>query len=401
MSRAFPQALRKGPTLAAIAATVFLAGCMSFSGRGSEPAAPSGPVADAGSAASGQVIGAGEVRVAMLLPTTATGNAGNTGQAFRNAAELAMRDFPNTGIELVIYDTQGTPSGAQAAAGRALGEGAEIMLGPVFATEVAAISPSARQAGVPMVAFSSDSSLAGPGVYLLSFPPADDVRRIVTYAAQKGRRSFAALLPDDAYGSVVEATFRETVSRVGGRVALVERYKRDTADMQAKAGVVTAAASQFDALLVPDSGDALLALAPMLAAGGVTPSSKLFLGSGQWDSPQILTSPALTGGVFPAPTRQGFEGFSSRYQTAYGAAPPRNTTLAYDATVLAAGLVRQFGDDPFTAGVLTNPNGFAGLDGVFRFTANGATERRLAVYEVTGAAPRVAEPAARSFTGGA
>nr|WP_281351575.1 penicillin-binding protein activator [Propylenella binzhouense] len=393
--------LRKVQALVVLFATLAVAGCISLPGRGNAPPA-SPPVPGGAAAASGQVFGGGEVRVAMLLPTSGSGNAGTTGQAFRNAAELAMRDFPNTGIELVIYDTSGTPTGAQAAAGRALGEGAEIILGPVFATEVAAVAPQARQAGVPMVAFSSDSSLAGSGVYLLSFPPADDVNRIVTYAAQKGRRSFAALLPANAYGAVVEAAFREAVARTGGRVALIESYG-DTADMQAKAAAVGAAGSTFDALLVPDVPDRVLALAPMLASAGVTPASKMFLGSGQWgdpNDPRVPNSAALAGAVFPAPVMQGYEAFAQRYRTAYGSAPPRNTTLAYDATVLAAGLVRQFGDDPFTTAIIGNPNGFSGIDGVFRFGPSGTTERRLAVYEVTGSGTRVAEPAARSFASG-
>ena len=117
-----------------------------------------------------------------------------TARAFRNAAELAIHDFPNAGIQVAVYDTRGTPAGAQAAVGTALGEGAEIILGPVFASEVSAIAPAARQAGVPVVAFSSDASVAGPGVYLLSFLPSDDVNRIVSYSASQGRKSFAALL---------------------------------------------------------------------------------------------------------------------------------------------------------------------------------------------------------------
>ena len=54
----------------------------------------------------------------------------------------------------------------------------------------------------------------------------------------------------------------------------------------------------------------------------------------------------------------------------------------------------------FQNSVLTSPNGFAGLDGVFRFLPSGLTERRLAVYEVTGSGARVVAPAARSFAAG-
>jgi ABC-type branched-subunit amino acid transport system substrate-binding protein len=369
-------------------------GTMNFGGGKEPDAAPSGPVA------SGEVIGTGSVRVALLLPQSAGGNAGATATSFRNAAELAMRDFPNAGIQLAVYDTGGTPAGAQAAVGKAIAEGAEIVLGPVFSGQVAAIAPQARAAGAPVVAFSSDAGVAGPGVHLLSFLPADDIERIVSYAASQGRKSFAALLPENAYGSVVEAAFRRAVAASGGRIVGIERYSADQADIQAKAASIAQVASQADALLVPDGGDVVPAIAAALTAGGVTRERVKLLGSGQWDDPRILNDPALVGSWFPAPALQGFEGFSRKYQAAFGSAPPRNATLAYDATVLAAGLVRQFGAERFESAVLTSSNGFAGLDGVFRFTPDGRTERRLAVYEVTGSGARVVSPAARSFAGG-
>lgn len=364
-------------------------------GGGGGPATPPEPPP-----ITGELIGAGSVRVALLLPRSAGGNGAVTATAFRNAAELAMRDFPNAGIQVAVYDTGGTPAGAQNAIGAALREGAEMVLGPVFSSEVAAVAPQARAAGVPVVAFSSDASVAGPGVYLLSFLPSDDIGRIVSYSASQGRKSFAALLPANSYGQVVEASFRRAAAAAGGRVVAIETYEMNDASVAAKAAAIAAVAPNVDALLIPDSGDAVPAIASALSAGGITRDRVKFLGSGQWDDSRILNNPALVGGWFPAPSRQGFEGFSRKYQAAYGAPPPRNATLAYDATVLAAGLVRQFGAQRFQASVLTSQNGFVGLDGVFRFLPGGLTERRLAVYEATGSGARIVSPAAASFSGG-
>ena len=392
-----PHRLRGGlGALACMALAVAISACQSFNilgGRGMD--------LGAGGTQAAETLGrAGGVRVALLLPRTASGNGAATARAFRNAAELALRDFPNAGIEVAVYDTQGTPAGAQAAVAGALKDGAEIVLGPVFSGEVTAAAPPARAAGVPVVAFSSDASVAAPGVYLLSFLPSDDVSAVVAYAASQGRRSFAALLPANAYGSVVEARFRSAVASVGGRIVSIQTYQRTEADVAAKAAEIARIARQADALLMPDSADVAPALAQELAARGVARDRLRFLGSGQWDDPRILNNPALVGSWFPAPTRQGFEDFSRKYRAAYGAAPPRNATLAYDATVLAAGLVRQFGANRFQPAALASPNGFAGLDGVFRFLPGGFTERRLAIYEVTGSGARVVAPAARSFAAG-
>jgi ABC-type branched-subunit amino acid transport system substrate-binding protein len=358
------------------------------------PAAPTPPQAP-----SGQVIGGSGVPVALLLPSSASGNAGEVARAFRNAADLAMRDFPTAGIQLTAYDTAGSPEGAQTAISRALADNSEIVLGPVFSSAVQAATPGARRAGVPIVAFSSDVSIAGPGVYLLSFLPRNDIERIVGFAGQRGRRSFAALLPDNAYGSVVEAAFRENVGRIGGRVVAVERYQGNTEDIRAKAGAIAGRAAQIDALLVPDGGSAPAIAARALADAGASRERLQLLGSGQWDTPEIVNDQALAGAWFPAPTREAFEAFSQRYQSAFGSPPPRNATLAYDATVLAAGLVRQFGNERFSQSVMTNASGFSGVDGVFRFLPSGVNERRLSVYEVTGSGVRVADPAPRSFAG--
>jgi ABC-type branched-subunit amino acid transport system substrate-binding protein len=344
-----------------------------------------------------ELIGSGGVRVAMLLPRSASGNAAATATAFRNGAELAMRDFPAAGIQIALYDTRGAPDGAQAAVGAALGEGATIVLGPIFSGEVSAVATQARQAGAPVVAFSSDSSVAGPGVYLLSFLPSDDIARIVAYSASQSRRSFAALLPANAYGSVADASFRRAVAAAGGRIVAIESYGPTEADATAKAAAIARIAPQIDALLVPDGADLVPAIAAALTAGGVTRDKVRLLGSGQWDDPRILNNPALVGSWFPSPARQGYDEFSRKYQAAYGAVPPRNATLAYDGTVLAAGLARQFGTGRFESSALTNPNGFAGVDGVFRFLPTGETERRLAVYEVTGSGARQVDAAGRSF----
>jgi ABC-type branched-subunit amino acid transport system substrate-binding protein len=383
---------RSGPGLfAAMLVALALAACQS-------PFGASGPSAPAVPRTTGELIGNGSVRVALLLPRSASGNGGMTATAFRNAAELAIRDFPNAGIQLAVYDTAGTPAGAQTAIATALREGAEIVLGPVFSTSVSAIAPAARQASVPVVAFSSDASVAGAGVYLLSFLPADDVERIVSYSAQQGRKSFAALLPANAYGSVTEAAFRSAVARAGGRIVAIERYDPAGSDIEARVKSFASFAPQVDALFVPDNA-AVGAIGTALAAAGIDRARLKLLGSGLWDDPQVLANPTLTGSWFPGPSKEGFDGFARRYQGSYGTMPPRNATLAYDATVLAAGLVRQFGAERFQTSVLTNANGFAGLDGVFRFHPTGLTERRLAVYEITGSGATIVAPAGRSFTG--
>src|SRR3981081_3517173 len=161
------------------------------------------------------VAGTGHVKVGLILPLSAAGNAGVAAQSMKNAAEMALAEFQNPNIQLLFKDDGGSPQGAQQVTQQALGEGAEIILGPLFAASVPATAQLTRARGVSVIAFSTDSSVAGRSVYLLSFLPESDVNRIIDYAASTGKRSFAALLPDNAYGNVVEATFKQAVGRKG------------------------------------------------------------------------------------------------------------------------------------------------------------------------------------------
>jgi ABC-type branched-subunit amino acid transport system substrate-binding protein len=356
----------------------------------SNPFAGPQPQTAPGPAQEPLAVGTGQVKVGLILPLSAPGNAGVAAQSMKNAAEMALAEFQNPNIQLLIKDDAGNPQGAQAGTQQALDEGAEIILGPLFALSVPATSQLARTRGISVIAFSTDSSVAGRGVYLLSFLPESDVNRIIDYAASTGKRSFAALLPDNAYGNVVEAAFKQAVGRKGGRIVAFEKYGADRAG---PARNVAQALGGADALFLADDGDALIAITDALTASGADLKRVQLLGTGLWDNPRVFASPALQGGLYAAPDPSGFRGFSGRYRAKYGADPVRTATLAYDAVALVAALARTQGAQRFAPETLTNPSGFAGIDGLFRFRADGSNERGLAVMRV---APGGGQPAAGS-----
>jgi ABC-type branched-subunit amino acid transport system substrate-binding protein len=324
-------------------------------------------------------VGNGQVKVGLILPLSAAGNAGVAAQSMRNASEMALSEFLNPNLQLLIKDDGGSPQGAQQVAQQALDEGAEIILGPLFASSVPATAQVARGRGISVMAFSTDSSVASRGVYLLSFLPESDVNRIVEYAASTGKRSFAAMLPENADGNVVEAAFKQAVPKRGGRIVAFEKYGADRA---AAARNVAQALGQADALLLADDGEAVASVADALAAAGANLQSVQLLGTGLWDNPRVFASSRLQGGLFAAPDPAGFRSFASRYRRKFGAEPVRTATLAYDAVALTAALSRTQGGQRFSSDVLLNPSGFAGIDGLFRFRADGTNERGLAVMRV-------------------
>ena len=374
-------------TIAALA----LAACSSIDVPTIDEALP--PVA-------GEVLGTGTIKVAMLLPLSATGNAAQVGKDMRNAADLALREFPNSNLQILIKDDRGTPDGARPAATAAIGEGAKLILGPVFAQSVVAAASVAKPAAVPVIAFSTDSTTASKGVYLMSFLPQSDVDRIITYAASQGRQSFAVLLPANSYGTVVEATLQRVIGNTGGRIIVIERYNLDRASMQEKATAVAAIVKQgtVNAVFIPDGGDAAPFLSQILAANGVSPAAIKYLGSGQWNDPRVLAESNLAGGWFPGPDPIGFKAFATRFKAAYGNEPVRSASLAYDAVSLAIGVSTRFGAEGFTDKVLTNPSGFIGVDGAFRFTATGTSQRALAVYQIEHGQLAVISPPPTTFS---
>ncbi|MGA7014244.1 MAG: penicillin-binding protein activator [Pseudolabrys sp.] len=382
-------------TLSIAVTAAILAACSTQLGGGPPVAQRPGEAATANAA-----VGEGQVRVALILPFSGQGNASVAGQSMKNAAEMALAEFKSPNIQLLVKDDGGTVQGAQAAAQQAISEGAEIIIGPIFAQSVSGVAQIARASNIPVIAFSTDVSVAARGVYLLSFLPETDVRRIVDFSVSRGKRSFAALLPDNAYGTVVEGAFQQEVSRRGGRVLVLEKYTPDGNRINEAVRRVSQAANQVDTIFIPDSPDAVPQVVNALVANGVDLRRVQLLGSGLWEDSRISSTGAIEGAWYAAPGATGFSNFSSRYRARYGQDPVRTATLAYDAVALVAALVKTQGPQRFSETALTNPSGFAGIDGVFRFRPDGTNERGLAVLRVTPSGGQVLSPAPQSFQPG-
>src|SRR5262247_2131994 len=381
------------PGLAALASLLLLAGC---SGMGDLPgSAPSAPAQSASN------IGEGKVKAGLILPLSGSGNAAVAAQSMRDAAEMALAEFKNPDLQLLVKDDGGSAPGAQQAAQQVLDEGAEVILGPLFALTVGPVGQVARARGVPVIAFSTDASVAARGVYLLSFLPETDVERIIGYAASQGRRSFAALVPDNAYGSVAEAAFKQAVARGGGRVIALERYPLDKAQMQGPVRNVAQAASRADAIFIPDGADAVPTVVQALSSNGIDTKRVQLLGTGLWEDAQIFSNPLLDGAWYAGPDSTGFRNFSARYRSRYGRDPVRTASLAYDAVALVAALVKTQGKQRFSDEVLTSSSGFTGIAGLFRFPPDGTNQRGLAVLRVSPTGGQVISAPPKGFGGSA
>ena len=397
-----PAAVSRRYGLLGAVSSVFLSACTGSYSPGSLMSSITGPSPAAAPPAQPEAaIGAGRVKVALILPLSAAGNAAVAATSMRNAAEMALAEFNSPDLQLLVKDDAGSAPGAQQAAQQALDEGAEIILGPLFAVTVGPVAQVARARNVPVIAFSTDANVAARGVYLLSFLPESDVERIIGYAASQGKRSFAALVPDNAYGTVVEGAFKQSVAHHNGRVVAFERYPLDRSQMQGPARNVAQAASRADAIFIPDGADAVPAAVQALIQNGIDTKRVQLLGTGLWEDAQIFSAAPLEGAWYAGPDSTGFRNFSARYRGRYGQDPVRTATLAYDAVALIAALIKTQGQARFSEAVLTNASGFTGIDGLFRFRPDGTNQRGLAVLRVTPTGGQIISPPPKGFGGSA
>ncbi len=368
------------------------------------------------------------VRVGLLLPFSGGSEAvQKVAAAMFDAAQLAAFEAGDDRFLIIPKDTRGTADGAAAAARSALADGAEIILGPLFSESVAAAAPVARAAGAPLIAFSSDVISAGDGVYLLSFPPELEVARVTDFAMRKGLMRFGLIAPANDYGQRVSAAFSEELAERGGILVHEERYEQDPDKMLAPARRLAAYSKDvippelrhgydpskpasgasygnsqgFQAVLMPEQGTLLRALAPLLPYYNVNINQVKLLGVSAWNNPRLTREPALRGGWFAAPDPTITAAFEERFRAAFGETPPKLASLAYDATLLAARLGQSPRKrDRFDPQMIEARSGYFGADGLFRFRADGAIERGLAILEIQPGGIQLVEPAPRSFSPG-
>ncbi|MBN8818885.1 MAG: penicillin-binding protein activator [Sphingomonas sp.] len=330
-------------------------------------------------------------RVALIVPLTGT-NAG-VGRSISNATTMALLDTKTERLRVTSYDSG---KGAAVAARQAVADGNKLILGPLTAEEVRAVAPIAKAANVPVISYSNDESVAGNGVYLLGYSPEQSVERVVGFARARGLSSFAALVPKGVYGERAGSAFLSKVKAAGGTVVAMETFDRSPASVQAAIKRL-AASSSYDAVLIADGGRIALQAAPLVRANGG--ASARILGTELWNTETGLTaSTALRGAWFASVSDGLYRTLATKYRASYGSAPYRLASLGYDSVLLAVRISADWKPGTaFPAGRLNDPEGFAGIDGAFRFGRGGIAERSLEVSEIGAGTTSVVEAAPRGF----
>jgi len=323
-----------------------------------------------------------------------TGANAGVGTSIANAANLALLDTGGERIRITVYDT--AKAGALAAANEAVADGNRLFLGPLLAEDALAIAPVARRAHIPVITFSNDTNVTGAGVYQIGFTPDQSITRVVSYAREKGVERFAALIPQGVYGRRASQAVIAAVEHGGGRMIAMQEYNRNPASIRSAVTRLNAQGG-YDAILIADGAQSAGGAAAIVKAG--PGQAARILGTELWSTesglPQIA---ALRGAWFASASDTMFNQLRTRYRTRYGKSPYRLASLGYDAVLLAVRIAANWPiGRPFPERALQDPDGFAGVDGAFRFRADGVAERTLQVQQVDSGGLTVVSPAPKGF----
>ena len=328
------------------------------------------------------------VRAAMLLPLS--GKSASMGEAFRNSGMMALQEHPDSPLELLFFDTEGTADGTIRAWNEARHQAPDLIIGPIFAPEVQALKKESPH--VPILSFTTNHALMERDVYSLGVLIPNQVNRLIQFMCAAGQKRLAVMGPEDKTGELTMNHLAETIQRCPGMTMdTVSLYAPDTTNFNTAVLKIvptpidskkkTLTEEEQELLNTPMAdrlnfdGVRLQQVTSLLAYYDVTPRVVPFYGLATWQSVQ---DKGLSGGYFTAtPTTRSAQ-FNRRYQHIFGIKPPRLASLAYDAVSLAAVLAEH---PPFDASLLTQESGFNGVNGRFRLQTDGLNERLLEIFQ--------------------
>jgi len=319
-------------------------------------------------------------RVALLLPLS--GAQSPLGKSMLNAAQMALFDVNDPSFTLVPIDTKGTPQGASAAVQKAASMNVSLILGPLLSTSVQAAGRTASRYNLNLVSFTTNASAIGGNIMTLGILPSDQGARLADFALKNNLRRVAVVTSNDAFSKIVTDAFLKNAR--ANNIQITQNITLDSRrDAVAVAQTLKNARASYDAIMIPFGNPDIAILAQALGAQQLSPANVPWLGTGVWEDQAIKNNPIMANAYFTAPSAQLRQNFEQNYASIYSEKPQRLASLAYDAVALSVILLRQNQGQRISTTALLNPNGFSGIDGIFRFQQSGQVERGLAIHRIT------------------
>jgi branched-chain amino acid transport system substrate-binding protein len=344
-------------------------------------------------------------KIALFLPIhSASVPIKQAATSLLNAAQLAHKEINSPNMELIVYPIDDSDNTIIPA----VQDKIDLIVGPLLSPSVVTVRRYTEPAKIPMLAFSNDQTTVEGGYsYLISYLPEQNIANIVHYAVSQGHKDFGLLASNTPYGKRVGDTFVQEVTARNGRVTNAVYFTENAPNFFEKVKEVTefdtraneTAPTSWTSILLPDRAGLMMQTLPLFSRYNIDFKKSLILGTGIWNDPRILDIEELNGAVFAAPNRTTLQIFESRYEAMFKKKPATIASLSYDAIALAAGLIRQYPYNPFDVSHITNPNGFNGVGGIFRFRPDGLSERGLSILRIENKKFNTVIPAPDTFAG--
>ncbi len=194
-----------------------LAGCQSSQSVAPAPARPLEPVRQAGPQPPPTPLTAmrsGPLRIALLAPFS--GDFGEAGREIANGAAIALFEAPENAAEIIAFDTNADAAKTREALEHAVGARADLVIGPLFGANAAAVAPDLEAANLIALTFSNDGSIAGPRIAVMGRAVQAEATRIIRQAAADGAHTIAVFGKADPVGLAAAAQAeREAAATTG------------------------------------------------------------------------------------------------------------------------------------------------------------------------------------------
>lgn len=349
---------------------------------------------------------------AILLPLT--GDSAKVGASLKNAAMLAAFEHKDIPLKILFFDTKSNAIGAEQAYQWAVAQKPDIVLGPVFSKEVAAIQQ--KGISVPLLTFTSDTTVVNRQTGTMAVTVTEQVRQMVRHACSMGQKRLGVLTPDSKTGEIAMNALSEEVNACPGMVIKkVSLYAADTMNFtqavekiappminvkkknlseteKAELSRPISERAGLDAVILFEEGIKLRQLLSLLA----------FYDIGPKDIPvYALTVVKQVNDTnanfvyFADLDETNYQNFAREYQAIFGKAPIRIASQMYDALNFV------FKEAAEGRGIslsdLRGQESYWGVDGLLRLNDDGTNRRALQLKQKRGNRDVLIEPAESFF----
>ena len=346
--------------------------------------------------------------VALLLPLESQNHQTNTlAIHLINSARLAAEDLKHLNLVLSVYPTSGEEIRAVYAAKTALERGAQIIIGPLFSEETAAVKAALEKEPIKIISLSNDPSVAGKNVFIMGTTLNAKANRLVKFAVSQGLERIAIIGPAGKIGKDGIASSKKAIGNNGAILTTISMYPLNIE------GIVEVAPSIYAELIKSNSEAIIFTDAPTRGLGFITEQldqlfetnnrqKPKFMGLSRWDSTKnMLDESSLNRGWFIVPDQRFKELYATRYAKVFGTNPNGMSALSYDSIALIGGILKKNGSkrtaDIFQRARFLDSNGFVGINGIFRFNSAGVNERSLSIAEVKAGNIKIIDSAKKKF----